>query len=190
MKKVAAIVSVIAIVISVVSICLVIFRIEPITYDWMGILVGVLSILVMILIGFQIHNVIDFKESVKEVKSLKTDIKILEYSIKEDMKTIHLLTNHNISKIYYMLSTKDYRNIQYEYLYYSLVSIMYASDIRDIATCNSIVKVMLEVIVSPENVKLSKEQKNTIFNFVSNVKHGNEIERYNELLQVLARIGV
>lgn len=53
-----------------ISIACCFIKIEPVSYDYMGILVGVLSLLVTILIGWQIYNAIYIKESLKKKKFL------------------------------------------------------------------------------------------------------------------------
>lgn len=47
-------------------------KIEPISYDYMGILVGVLSLLVTALIGWQIHPLIDIRNLRKEISNERT----------------------------------------------------------------------------------------------------------------------
>ena len=51
-------ISVISLVVSLISVSCVLLRCEPMTMDWMGMLVGILSLLVTILIGWQIYNVL------------------------------------------------------------------------------------------------------------------------------------
>jgi len=73
MKKLSPILSVIAIAISIAAICFVLCRIEPITIDWMGMLVGILSMLVVILIGWNIATLVDARGIYKEFESLKNN---------------------------------------------------------------------------------------------------------------------
>jgi hypothetical protein len=170
-----------AIILSFSGVVISLLRIEPVTLDWMGILIGVLSVLVMLLIGWQIYSFIDFKESAKKMKNLTN---IVEYNVEK----VNLGTTMALSDYYYHIITDDRRDIVFKYLHYSVIAIMHASKIKEIDTCKAIVKGMLDVIVSPEQIQLSKYDKELIFGIISQVRHGDAIERYTELLQRLARI--
>lgn len=62
-------------ILSITAICLVICRIDPISYDYMAILVGILSILVTILIGWQIWSTIAIDSRIKgAISSAKKEI--------------------------------------------------------------------------------------------------------------------
>jgi len=180
----------VAIAVSLVSLGLVLIRVKPIAYDWAGVMVGSLSALVVMLIGWNIYSLVDFKESVKEVKKLSTKIGELEIGLNAQMSRMHLLTNMGITDIYYRFITGDVRNRDFKYLYHNVVSIMYACEVKDIITCNAIIKTMLDVVISPESIKLSKHEKDIVLKFISNIKHANEIEQYVELVQCLSKIGV
>lgn len=68
-----SIISVVAIVLSFVAIG----KVAPsqdLDFDYLGAIVGILSFLVTVLIGYQIYTVINVKEELKEVKKLKEDI--------------------------------------------------------------------------------------------------------------------
>jgi hypothetical protein len=180
-KGLSLVISFCAIGISIVAICTSLdgFCLSETAY--LGWIVAVLSTLVVVLIGWQIYSVIDFKASTKKIESLAD---MVSYQI----SNVNLATGMALSDYYYRVITEDKRDIEFKYIYYSVISIMHASSIKEIKTCNAIVKPMLEVIVRPEKIKLSKYNKELIFKIISQVKHGNEIENYGDLLQKLALI--
>lgn len=53
-------------VVSLACLCVAMVKKSPMSFDWMSILVGILSLLVTILIGWQIFNFIYIKDEVKE----------------------------------------------------------------------------------------------------------------------------
>jgi hypothetical protein len=170
-----------AVAISIIAICTSLkgFSISETAY--LGWIVAVLSTLVLVLIGWQIYSFFDFKESNKKVESIAG---IVDYQI----CLMNELTAMALSDYYYRTLTNDKRDILFKYIHYSLITIMHASEIKDFKTCNAIVKSMLEVIVKPEILKLSEYNKKLVFSILSKVKHGNEIEQYEELIQMLAKI--
>lgn len=54
---------------SLIAICCAYIRCKPIEMDWVSVLVGILSLLVTVLLGWQIYSVIDIKKTVSEIKS-------------------------------------------------------------------------------------------------------------------------
>lgn len=89
----AGILPIIAIVLSAASIVISCLRIEPIKADWLGILVGVLSLLVATLIGWNIFYALDIRrEMYKRTEDVRADI-------------IGRLNQHS------KLNDKDFKNI-------------------------------------------------------------------------------
>ena len=85
--------------ISVTALCLTLFRITPITYDWMAVIVSTLSMLTTILIGWQVFSLFnltkikdDFKKDKDFILKGQIEIKIgmnqtmFEYMVKEGYK--------------------------------------------------------------------------------------------------------
>lgn len=71
-------VGLIAIVVSIIAISVALVYKQPITADWLGVLVGILSLLVMLLIGWNIYSVIDLNR-------LKNDTEILNNTIDKEV---------------------------------------------------------------------------------------------------------
>lgn len=67
----------IAIILSIIAIIIATIRCEPITLDWMGVLVGILSLLVTILLGWQIYNALRIEHQIKNFEN-KIEDKIQE----------------------------------------------------------------------------------------------------------------
>lgn len=56
-----------SILLSIISICISLIRSEPLTWDGMSVLVGILSLLVTILLGWQIYTFIDIENKIKRI---------------------------------------------------------------------------------------------------------------------------
>lgn len=85
------IIGLVAIIVSIIALIRALTYKEPIITDWLGVLVGILSLLVMLLIGWNIYSVIDFNRIKKDTKKLNKDIgqqfKKLESDLKIDNST-------------------------------------------------------------------------------------------------------
>lgn len=69
--------SLLSIALSIVSICIAAYRTPELAFDYQGIIVGTLAMLVTMLIGWQIYNIIDIKSTIyKFTKKIKDIDKI------------------------------------------------------------------------------------------------------------------
>lgn len=70
-KNIGIPISCVALIISVTSICSAIFVEPPHPYEYWGLLISVLSVIVTVLIGWQVYNIIDYNIARREIKALK-----------------------------------------------------------------------------------------------------------------------
>ncbi len=87
-------ISFISATLSISAICLVLFRCEPLEADWVAIEVTVLSMLVTILIGWQIWNVLKIDERIREDRK-SFDEKMKDVSKEFDEKMIKIANDIN-----------------------------------------------------------------------------------------------
>lgn len=75
-------ISLIALAVAIAALIIVICRIEPITMDWMGSLIGVLALLVTALIGWQVFNAIQLHITLKEINGrIKREIDDYDHTV-------------------------------------------------------------------------------------------------------------
>lgn len=67
-----------------IAVCVAVWRSPELSFDYQGVLVGVLSLLVTILVGFQIYNSIDVNRKMAEIEKVSRDTARIESS-----KSIH-----------------------------------------------------------------------------------------------------
>jgi hypothetical protein len=175
------VISIIAIVISILAICTSLQSFSVSETAYLGWIVSVLSTLVVVLIGWQIYSFFNIKDSIETLESTKK-------SIDYQLCRVETSTAMVLSDMYYRMLTDDKRNFLFKFLHSTVLVIMHASKMKDLSTCNVMVKVILEVIAKPEMLRLSKYNKELIFDVLSSVSYGNKIEQYTDLLQLLSRI--
>ena len=109
--------SVIAIVISIIAICISCPHIPELGFDYQGVIVGILALLVTVLIGWNIYNIIDFNKKAEEL-STKTNVisSIMNTQLKEQDRMGAVMEN-TMSDIYYsLLGLKDPLTLEYKYM--------------------------------------------------------------------------
>ena len=104
--------SVIAIVISIIAICISCPHIPELGFDYQGIIIGVLSLLVTILLGWQIYSAIYIKDSLKkEVLKSSAEMVLLAKNtlLKSQLNTLYGLHEGALRNgdINYIMSTLD-----------------------------------------------------------------------------------
>lgn len=190
MKKEYSIwISIVSLLLSVIAVCVAVWRSPELDFDYQGVLVGVLSLLVTVLVGLNIYTLVDFR---KKESMVDEKIKLITESLsnlnKAELST-SATTEHAISFLYYsLMGLKDPLGLEYRYLYHSLISLSKVSQLDDTKTCNEIVKGLLEVIVRPENISMKKINKDRLYRLIYLVKNPDNIEGFGELMERIARI--
>ena len=83
-KEYSVWISGVSLLLSVIAVCVSVWRSPELSFDYQGVLVGVLSLLVTILVGFQIYNSIDVNRKISEIEKVSRDTARIESS-----KSIH-----------------------------------------------------------------------------------------------------
>lgn len=169
-----------SIILSIVAICIAAYRTPELTFDYQGVIVGALSLLVTVLIGWQIFNTLNFKKDIQDVKDAKNTI----------------IYNSELNAIQTYMSLSEYYGKEigirpmnehgYRYIYFNLSVILHASIIGEYTTCNTYVKVLLETVT--EEVKLRKADKDNIFKLISMISNTQRIENFPDLLNRISRL--
>ena len=173
-----------AIVISIVALSVALFRCEPITHEWMGVLVGVLAVLVTVLVGWNIYTFIDISKRAKELALLTVETSLgTERSL--------ALSENAAAGIYsYLLLKEDPLGLEYQILYHRICSILHTSNFNDIETCNMMVKATLEMIVEPSKINMIQSCKDRLLLLLTKVKNTDKIVGYSELVEKVAKVNV
>ncbi|MBR5332281.1 MAG: hypothetical protein IKV32_03140 [Muribaculaceae bacterium] len=111
MEKKSYIISIVALVVSIITLILFFFRVSPNSVvdsnTFISVLVAIIAISVTILVGYQIYNVMELKQSISEYDKLKEEMKEtkskIEYISIEQNEGFHIiqsrLYSNSINKI-------------------------------------------------------------------------------------------
>lgn len=104
-ESVSILLSIVALLISIVAISFACFRCEPITVDWMGVLVGILSLLVASLAVFFAVSYLTVEKRIKQAFELKMKESFQDFETKtvigivsEQHKIIDILRDYFLAK--------------------------------------------------------------------------------------------
>lgn len=77
-----------ALILGVIAVCVSVWRSPDLTFDYQGVIVGILSLLVTVILGWNIYTVIDIKNTRTEIYKLK---ELLENQIKHSNENTQLI---------------------------------------------------------------------------------------------------
>lgn len=162
--------SIIALAVSAAAIILVICRIEPLVWDWMAILVGILSLLVTILLGWQLYQILNIN---KIEEKLKKEVA----SYKRDTEEALLLMYYGSLDVYKLNGdTFNFINI-------SIHSIGKAMYLGSIGIANNLLKQIITKY--PNGIEMTSFQKSMLSSSLYHVKGWNKLENYRELERLI-----
>jgi len=100
-------ISVVAFAISVLALAIVIptdMTEGRLDFDYIGAIVGVLSFIVTLLIGYQIYNGINMQEELKELRAVRSNI---DQMVEDKMKSVKEQTNEELNNLIPLLMSLD-----------------------------------------------------------------------------------
>jgi hypothetical protein len=186
MKKsmLSLLVSSIAIVVSVVAICVAAYRSPELGFDYQGVLVGMLTLLVTVLIGWQIYTFIDFNSKKRGLDILSKETSV---SIQQSMA---ISENTNWMIYHHLLLGTDPLGLEYRFLYHGIACLFHTSQFENLETCNTIVNTLLYTVVDPSKIEISDKGKNDLIMLLSKIRNPDAIKGYNELVMKILSIKI
>ena len=185
------IISITAIIFSLLAIILVLGKVELAATDFFGWTTATLSVLVVILIGWQIYTFIDVAKKAQELQKLNHEFSLIIGKSTLNIEKAMGLSEEAISNLYYnMLGLRDPLGIEFRFLNHKIASLLHMSNFGDIETCDVIVKAMLEVVVQPKEIKILQSSKDNLLLLLSSVKHTEKIKDYSRLVETIAQLGI
>lgn len=168
------VVSLLALLISIVTLALFWCRFEPFTFDVFGATAGVLSILVTILIGFQFYNLFDFNKKKKEID---TQVEVMRVQLIQTNFQTHLA----LLMVFY-----DLKNA-YEVAHHGLSACYYALISNNIEGSISVMNAANQVCSN--EIYLTRSEQSKLLSFVKDIEKVASIKEVKDLeLKILGAI--
>lgn len=179
-----------SLVVSVIALVVSLLRNSTWDVDYQSLFVSVLSILVTVLIGWNIYTIFDFNSRKKD---MDVKIALLNKQIGSILITHQMnrgVLEQSISDLYYnLLGVGSPTPTVYSYLNHLLSAIIAFTDAGDFETPRVLIKGAVEVVSHPELVKLSKAEREGLLSGISLVKSPNAIPNWTDLVDIVARMG-
>lgn len=167
----ALLLSGLSLLISIIAICMAGYRTPEFGLDYLGVLVGVLSLLVTVLIGWQIYSMLDAKNAIANIKH---EVDMVALSADRQAQELSTAVYGSLADFY-----RNRDEYVYEYFYNSLLALKHSYDLRSIGACNAYVRVLNEHF--PVNKPISNFQKAMLLNVMESIKDNNTITNMETL---------
>ncbi len=178
-----------SLVLSVIAIFVSVYRTDDLGFDYQGVLVGILALLVTALIGWNIYNLIDIDKIRKEMNERKGDVmRVADYSSKNSSKIMATSEYANWMIYHYLLLKTDPLGLEYRLLHSGIMCLYHTSKYGDMETCNSVIKGLLENIGHPEEITLPVRDRNILIDVLSSTENKEKIQGFTELVGRVSRI--
>lgn len=155
-------VSLVALLISIVALCVAVFRTPELGFDYQGVLVGVLSLLVTVLIGWNIYTVLDSKQEIKRMVELVSNV-----SITADKANANIKTSLFSTLMVFYEKTDPY---SYEYLHNAMLTITHSIRYGDVETAKRIADKIIKEINNGLGKDFSGIQKSSLAMILTNMQ--------------------
>lgn len=180
-KRTIIILFVVSIVLSISALCVSLLRCEPITAEWMGVLVGILSFAVTILLGWQIYTLMDIRKIQKEVKDNKAEVGLkAERSLAE---THYALCLFHEAKIDGLLENESI--VLTSYIQSSALAMFHFSSCGEYRIAQTICCKVTDVLNSSMDVKLDPKIVLSVLEVLMTLQNQNKIPGYVGFLSAL-----
>lgn len=172
----------VSLALSVLAVCIAAYRTPELSFDYLGVIVGILALLVTVLIGWNIYVVMDVKGINEKMKNLEDNIKF------ESDKNLYL-NNNSTASIYYDIMFKGHETvrIEYNFIQTELYAIFYASKIKNFDAANAETKILIDCAKNAK-LKISNREHDRLFEIFDKIKEKENIKRINELRTILFNI--
>lgn len=175
--------SILSLIASIVALCVAIPRANAINFDYLGLLVGILALLVTALIGWNIYNLIDVRNIRNEQNSIQMDLY---------MRTQRILatTDHAVGDVFYrcLVGEKPMRD-DFQLVYYRISEIQHLSCIADYKFCEALI-VGLQQMFADSGRRFRKEQAKNLWNVIAQVKGTEHIGNFSDLMSLVSRMSL
>lgn len=167
---IAIVASLAALVVSIFCVCPTLPRVlstEELNFDYLGLITGILSVLITLLIGWNIYTVFDFKSSITQASS---NMNMSNFESYKCLAEVYNATSNIYSTLIDNIDISNNEKVV-RMLFFRMHSLLYFCRIHDIENMEVILNGLNEdVKKARDNVILSYDNKDAFYDILSQLK--------------------
>ena len=173
---------------SIVSLCKSLPRTSGL--DYIGVIVAILTLLVTILIGWNIYTVIDFNKKKEELSKNEAVLSDLILRVNNNTTADSAALEFYFAYLYaYLLTHNEPFGLGFWYINHTLNAILKYSEIAKYKECNALVEMLLSTIKEPPKIKVNKKRKEDLLKLVLGIHGIGNIDKYSDVLSLVSNLG-
>ena len=150
---------------------------------------GVLTALVTILIGWNIFSLIDFNKKKEDLDKQNAIIAKTLLEMRDRQFRLEGATENSMADLYYhLMGLKHPYPKEFLYINHCVCAIMKFSQTGDYHICNALTNTLLQIIIKPEDIYVPLERKKEMLTFIHNIKSHDKIDKYTELVSLIIHL--
>lgn len=174
-KNLSVIISLIALALSITTLCNAYPR--ELGLDYLGLILGVLSILVTTLLGWNIYTLIDFNQTRKQINQVETKLSSsLETSLYEVQMTAFFVFHQKKDK-----TSEDYFHLWL----HGLSAMSHLTRVGKYQDCSDLSKMLLSEVDSLKNTSWNEKQLDSLMGLLLSMNDAKNIEEFPTLCGIL-----
>lgn len=160
-------------------------RFSDLNFDYMGVIVAILSLLVTVLIGWNIYSLIDLKEYRRIYKELSEKMeKDINYLYNKANYHYGLSMVYNALSLAGSISDKSAEVNKFQMYLQAAGGMKILSKLNEFEHCKSITQTMLTVESSTKDIELTNEERTQIVELLKEVSCLDKIDGLFELIEI------
>lgn len=148
--------------------------------------VAILSVLVTLLVAWNIYNLVDFRESIKIVKELKK-------RTQDELNYIHNKTDYCQANVYAfeacaagsILTNASPQDLLADMLLKSLIAARTYSNLNNLQEANAVISIACETLINRDDICIKADEANELNVRLKDITNQNQIERFDELCALI-----
>lgn len=173
-----------SLVVSVIALVVSLLRNSTWDVDYPSLLVSVLSILVTVLIGWNIYTVMD-------LRAIRQDLANMSYGISKQIQGNMTNIEHSLWMAYhYLYLHNDPLGLPFRYIHCGLLCLYHTSAFGDIQTCNVIIDALVQSLMSPQRISVPQSAKRQLLLTLSKIQNIDKLPNFPTLVEKIALVGV
>ncbi len=186
MGKWPNIISIAAMIASITALVVSLCRIEPVTAEWLGILIGILGMLTSVLLGWQVFSIINLRSMESKLKSIE------ETSRRGDSASIGKAYDGIATLYITSIPDKNKSNEEvisdhiYGYLLFTALAMVTQSDAGNYEYCESTIGHILKTDTG--SLLINDKQRDNLFDIASKISGRGNIKNFASYLKWIASL--
>lgn len=189
--------SMVAIILSIVAICVALPRTDM-SFDYLGLITGILGVLVTVLGGWNIYMVIDFKQEKEKLQQYFDEQKTSVREVGNDLRATFrnqlsqsALLEKSIADVYsQLMGINKTIPLSFSYLFHLLGAIVSASQAENYEACNIWITEIKQTLTSSGQIVMPTSCKNNLIEALMQIDKSDKIRALDEVVNLIAQINV